>query len=722
MSTVTTFDVGVTTLTNVDTISNIALDIRDMAESLNQGEWVKARRIYEFGQNSRQFDIYGQEMDELLSLQKLAKEGGNGMFNEDPSYMFQVLGLSSIGQSIDDTIATHGNYADAYITEQLNDYDSGTLGAQASTILIVSMYARHMLWHGLQDCVAVSEGYDPGADKTGKVNPKKSFDKFIGLYIGAGQTLAPNWDGDMLYELAQAGGDLFDTTDSEGEAIVNSDIKQLYQSIQRLMSQKNYCTMDDSIENLWVMVNRIIARMYVPLIQMLIHSMKQEDQAHKVRMYALSVIPQLSQCQPSIHRKLKDFLLDKDYDKGDFPKIVDLLQQSYDCLGVRCEDVGAYKKGVVAECAGYDNDHPLASFVPKKDVRTVSKIDLDILAVDQLLKFPSKTKNQMAEFYYRYGRANALDEAGLGFDLASVQDMTQLSQAGKWSPYYSDYIEYFTKDKFTDEAILAAFEDTGSEQRGAFIVSLMQFNVIPEFMMGLLGLALQVCSDQDNDQSPTLYWDAFAALYIGSLEGITSNASEDDGMMLWSLAMNRSRQFNTQNSKSGAIINDEMTDLLFSGQSELERRDCINFEKTASRALHLMLLPLIQSTIWYAIRNEKAAKDKELAIGEAMAYSVLPIVSKYDEDAATLIERNMIRSNGVAPVAEGPQSVANAFFEILDNIGWGCDFVGQAQGIDTCERFDPNALALKNMGSMLHNPGTVPIFVSILSVMLVMLT
>ena len=162
--------------------------------------------------------------------------------------------------------------------------------------------------------------------------------------------------------------------------------------------------------------------------------------------------------------------------------------------------------------------------------------------------------------------------------------------------------------------------------------------------------------------------------------------------------------------------------LLFSGQSELERMDCINFEKTASRALHLMLLPLIQSTIWYAIRNEKAAKDKELAIGEAMAYSVLPIVSKYDEDAATLIERNMIRSNGVAPVAEGPQSVANAFFEILDNIGWGCDFVGQAQGIDTCERFDPNALALKNMGSMLYNPGTVPIFVSILSVMLVMLT
>ena len=36
----TTFDVGITTLTDVDAISRIAYDIRDMAESLEQGEWV----------------------------------------------------------------------------------------------------------------------------------------------------------------------------------------------------------------------------------------------------------------------------------------------------------------------------------------------------------------------------------------------------------------------------------------------------------------------------------------------------------------------------------------------------------------------------------------------------------------------------------------------------------------------------------------------------------
>ncbi|KAL7526109.1 hypothetical protein ACHAXR_001321, partial [Thalassiosira sp. AJA248-18] len=347
-STVTSFDVGITTLTDVNDISHIAYDIRDMADSLRRDDYLDARRIYEFGKNSAQFDIYGNEMDEKLSLQQMAGVGNKGMFNEDPTYLFQILGMSDISQSIESTIATHGAYADTYITEQLNDYTTGTLGAQASTILIVSMAATHQLWDGVMDCFAVKNGYNPEADKTGKINPKKKFDNFIALYVGAGQTLAPDWEGDMLYELAQAGGDFFGTVDGEGEANVNSDIREAYQTIQRLLSEENYCTRDDTIESLWKMVNGIIAKMYIPMVQMLIHSMKQDDQAHKVRMYALAVIPQLSQCRPSVHRKLKDYLLDKEYDKEDFPRILSYLQESYDCLGFSCKDVGAYQETVVA--------------------------------------------------------------------------------------------------------------------------------------------------------------------------------------------------------------------------------------------------------------------------------------------------------------------------------------------------------------------------------------
>jgi len=378
MSSTTTFDVGITTLTNVDAISSIAYDIRDMADHLQRNEFLDARRIYEDGKHSKKYDIYGNEEDELLSLQRMAK-GWKGetfdQFNEDPSFMFQMLGIADRGDSVEDAIAKYGWYADSYITELLNDYSSGTLGAQASTILIVSMHASHQLWDGMRDCFAVYNGYNAEADQTGKINPKQKFDNFIALYVGAGQTLGPDWDGDMLYELAQAGGENFDRTDGEGEAIVNSDIRQLYQSIQRTLSEEDYCKRDESIEKLWLLSNQIISKMYIPLMQMLIHSMKQEDEAHKVKVYAWALIPQLSQCRPSVHSKLKDYLLDKKYDKRDFPRILELLQQSYDCLGFSCEALGAYKENtndVIAECAGYEEDHPMAGFTPKKDVRTVS--------------------------------------------------------------------------------------------------------------------------------------------------------------------------------------------------------------------------------------------------------------------------------------------------------------------------------------------------------------
>lgn len=369
----TTFDVGITTLTNVDAISRIADDIRDMAASIDQGDFLEARRIYENGKNSPQYDIYGNEMDELFSLQRMAKveKGSTGIFKEDPSYMFQLLGMADVGQSISDTIAAHGGYADTFVMEELYNPDDETLAAQASTILIVSMYTTHQLWDGLRDCVAVKNGFVPEQDRTGKLNPKQAFDHFIALYVGSGQTLGSEWDGDMLYELAQDAAGFFNTVDSNGEALVNSDVRESYQSLQRLMSEEDYCQRDESIESAWRLVNHIISRMYVPMVQMLIHSMKQKDQVNKVRMYSMAVIPQLSQCTPSIHRSLKEYLLDNEYNPDNFPRILELLQQSYDCLGFSCYDVGAYGDEI-AECADYEPTHPLAGFIPKNDVRSVS--------------------------------------------------------------------------------------------------------------------------------------------------------------------------------------------------------------------------------------------------------------------------------------------------------------------------------------------------------------
>jgi hypothetical protein len=94
-----------------------------------------------------------------------------------------------------------------------------------------------------------------------------------------------------------------------------------------------------------------------------------------------------------------------------------------------------------------------------------------------------------------------------------------------------------------------------------------------------------------------------------------------------------------------------------------------------------------------------------------MALSVLPIVQKYHPDDASVIERNMIMSDGTRPVFEGPQTVANAFYQIFDEMGWGCDYVGQAEGIDACQR----DVSKSNAGSAFV-PGALILFIGVTSV------
>jgi hypothetical protein len=131
-----------------------------------------------------------------------------------------------------------------------------------------------------------------------------------------------------------------------------------------------------------------------------------------------------------------------------------------------------------------------------------------------------------------------------------------------------------------------------------------------------------------------------------------------------------------------------MQDLLYAGQSELDRNNCVNIEKSANRAMHLMLVPIIQNNIWYAIQNQGLpanSTSSDLIVGKVLALSVLPIVTKYDPDAAAVIERNMVQLEGTKPVPDGAEAVAGAFYKVLDNIGWGCKYLGEAAGVGACQ-------------------------------------
>jgi hypothetical protein len=353
---------------------------------------------------------------------------------------------------------------------------------------------------------------------------------------------------------------------------------------------------------------------------------------------------------------------------------------------------------------------------------------LDILAIRELLRFPSTQNNKMAQLYYKYGRAAVIVEDSFAYDTLSLQEMARSANKGKYSPYNQDFLEYHDQDNFADKEITAVFDDDKrtTEQRSAYILSWMQYSVVPEYMMSLLGAAERMCGNDEAEiqarhlqdfMTPTYYWNAFAANYIGSLEGVDSGGSDTiDGVMVWNLANKRAVTFNTLNDEYFAEVNDEMLDLLYAGQTQLARNDCVNFEKTTSRVIHLMLIPLIQNTIWHAIKNKGLAPSSQsegLVIGKVLALSLLPIVAKYDKDAAAVIERNMIGTNADRPVSDGAQAVANAFYQVLDELGWGCKYVGQAEGVDACQLYSLTRIA--SGGALNYRSVAASAFVGLLS-------
>ncbi len=315
----------------------------------------------------------------------------------------------------------------------------------------------------------------------------------------------------------------------------------------------------------------------------------------------------------------------------------------------------------------------------------------------------------MAQLYYQYGRAAVIDEDYHTHDVLSLQEMAKSTDREEFSPYFQEYKDYHSGDSvYVNNVIVSAFYAADLQWRNEYIVSWLQYGVVVEYLMSILGYAIRGCESSEEALNPTLSWDSFAAAYIGSLEGVDLGGSDEtvDGFLIWNTANRRSVQFDTQNEEHFAIINDEMLDLLYAGQTQLERPDCVNFEKTSSRALHLMLLPLIQSSIWYAMQNEKLelnSNDKGLVIGEILALSILPIVKLYDETAAGVIERNMLQQSEATPVVDGAQAVANAFYQVLDEIGWGCEYLGQAEYVDACKLYVPQRSSSGSISSRWAN-------------------
>jgi hypothetical protein len=364
---------GVVTRTDVEYFADTTLDVRDIKQSIDGGNNNGALQIYLGGRNS------GRDVGDLFKLTQLSTDLANEPIAKvTPIFLFQLYGLG--GRSMDiNYLSGNGAYADSYVRSAIQN--GRWTASTAALVLNVWMYAADVLYKGVNTCQKKTEADNPSQFDIGG----GGLDEFIALWIGSGQTHGSS-EGFGLYALTEKADRLFvaidDTNDplsinkSLAESRVNQQLKLLYQEGASLFSMPDVCTKEnpDTPKNLWSIINRINTQMYIPLMQMLIVSILEQD-VLATHLYATAVVPQAAQCRPSVYDRLSEELLEGEpnFQRTEFI-LADLLE-IYSCFGISCSDIGMVAKNYedfsVPACLAARNNAPMALYKPDTDVQPV---------------------------------------------------------------------------------------------------------------------------------------------------------------------------------------------------------------------------------------------------------------------------------------------------------------------------------------------------------------
>jgi hypothetical protein len=309
---------------------------------------------------------------------------------------------------------------------------------------------------------------------------------------------------------------------------------------------------------------------------------------------------------------------------------------------------------------------------------------------------------KFAKMVYLFGKNSPvqIDSENDPFRYYSVRQFAVSANRRNASPYFNSFVQYYDDPNYADTLILEALNGRGkwggrtTAQKSAFITESCAFHVIYLHTLAQINGAVDACNgyEEDGEYELTHPWDEVAALVIGSLEGPAEGGSRDtdDGQLIWGLSNRRAFQFQKLNDDSYSEVASKMIDHLFAGKGELDALDCDNLRKTANKVVQEMLIPLLQSVLRYAIQNEKldnTADVADLALGEVFSLALVPIVSTYDQNAADIIEENMVYRPGIDPVRDGVQSVANALGDAAENFGITCQRIGYTNAVDPCIKY-----------------------------------
>jgi len=309
------------------------------------------------------------------------------------------------------------------------------------------------------------------------------------------------------------------------------------------------------------------------------------------------------------------------------------------------------------------------------------------------------------------------------------------SELRRDAEYFPAYKEYFNNDEhYADTLIMDTLMGDGywgsksREVKAAIISTTLQTSVLWMYTIAQMAEAITYCENgwgAGDLGMESHEWDEVAALTIGSLEGSKEGGSDDvkDGQLLWNLGNLRAFEFGRANKKGFAKSNQKVLNLLFSGKGQIETKSCDNFRETTQRIEHLLLIPVMQSVIEYARLNESRpsmGNNKDIAMGEAYANAILPMVQEYNKPAADVIAKNMLVNGVGTMVPDGAQAVADAINVVIRDFGVECQFVGKRFDIDTCKNFIPNVQRMKGSNTSHTNTWTACAILALSSFMIML--
>lgn len=274
----------------------------------------------------------------------------------DPVYNIYRYALQDLaGNFLDQRVDL---YADTFVR---NSFDNGRLAADAAVALNLWMAIVHKLYAAVSNCKANIHD--------GNVHV---LDEAAAFYIGDDQLTGFASTGNLLYALAEDMGARFNQ-DSSGQSEVNRRVLGLLNSAKDQVTFVNACRPNTSTHvKLKHIADELVSVMAIPLLQSLIHNMYLNNQA-KVKLYATSIVPLLAGCNPKTYEKLRELLIDNDYKEVLFNAVMELLQSTYPCLDLTCEDIGFYVAANIYTCENPPELNPIAGYIPITDVHEVSK-------------------------------------------------------------------------------------------------------------------------------------------------------------------------------------------------------------------------------------------------------------------------------------------------------------------------------------------------------------